>query len=262
MKPKKSLGQNFLTSTSAIEKIVETAGLNSGEVVLEIGPGRGALTEQLLKKDIKLLAIEKDDELFLLLQDKFKNEIESGKLILRNEDILNFNPEEESLLSESYKVIANIPYYITGQIIKKFLTTKHKPTKMVLLVQKEVAERIVASDSKESILSLSVKIFGEPKFISKVSRGSFFPAPNVDSAIMSINNIKNSVIEQNEERFFDLLHAGFGQKRKMILGNLVKVFGDKIKAEQALNNCGIDPKKRAEDIKLQEWICLADQSET
>lgn len=257
MKPKKSLGQNFLTSIGALEKIIETANLSADDTVLEIGPGKGALTEALLKKGAKVLAVEKDNELVFFLNEKFKKEIDSKKLIIKNEDILDFNSEEENALKNNYKIIANIPYYITGQIIRKFLTGKHKPTKMVLLVQKEVADRIVAKDGKESILSLSVKAYGEPKYIVKVSRGSFFPVPNVDSAILLIENIKEGLGEKEEARFFEILHAAFGQKRKMILGNISEIFGGKELAENALKKCEIDPKKRAEDIDLSKWKCLA-----
>ncbi|HBM46138.1 MAG: Ribosomal RNA small subunit methyltransferase A [Parcubacteria group bacterium GW2011_GWF2_38_76] len=251
--PKKSLGQNFLTSLSALSKIIETAGLSSDDIVLEIGPGKGALTAEILKSGAKVLAIEKDNELVSFLCEKFQKEVELGQLIIRNEDILDLIPEGEPIIKNKYKIIANIPYYITGQIIKKFLTATHKPTKMVLLVQKEVAERIVAKDDKESILSLSVKAYGEPKYILKVSRGSFFPAPNVDSAIILIDNIKENFKKGEEKMFFDILHAGFGQKRKFLLGNLVKVFGNKEKLTEIFNKYKIDLKVRAEDLKLEDW---------
>ncbi|HRY62776.1 MAG TPA: 16S rRNA (adenine(1518)-N(6)/adenine(1519)-N(6))-dimethyltransferase RsmA [Candidatus Paceibacterota bacterium] len=257
MKPKKSLGQNFLTSTAALAKIIETADLRSGDAVLEIGPGKGALTEELLKTGAKVLAVEKDNELVFFLNEKFKKEVASKQLTLINGDILEINFEEKSFIKKDYKIIANIPYYITGQIIRKFLTGKQKPTKMVLLVQKEVAERIVAKNGKESILSLSVKAYGEPKYIIKVSRGSFFPVPKVNSAVLCIENIKEAFKNGEEKRFFEILHAGFGQKRKMILGNISDIFGGKESAKKALNKCGIDPKKRSEDIDLSGWKCLS-----
>lgn len=257
MRPKKSLGQNFLTSTGTLNKIIETAGLSNEDMVLEIGPGKGILTEALLKNGANVLAIEKDNELALFLSEKFKKETEEGRLIIKNEDILDFNSESEFLLQKEYKIVANIPYYITGQIIRKFLTSGNKPTKMVLLVQKEVAERIVAKDAKESILSLSVKAFGDPKYILKVSRGSFFPPPNVDSAILMIDNIKNTFKKGEENKFFEVLHAGFGQKRKMVAGNLSEFFGGRETAEKILKKCNVDPKKRAEDIDLSSWRCLA-----
>lgn len=262
MKPKKSLGQNFLTSESALKKIIDAAELSNCNNVLEIGPGRGALTEKLLQSGAKVFAIEKDRDLVAFLKEKFEQYLKTGELRIREGDILDFNPESDEVTKNNYKIIANIPYYITGQIIRKFLTTKNKPSKMVLLVQKEVADRIVARDGKESILSLSVKLYGDPKYTAKVSRGSFFPIPNVDSAIIEINNISGQYEEGKEKRFFEILHAAFGQKRKMILGNLKEIFGDKEAAEKILNKCKIDPKKRAEDVDLSCWKCLADIDET
>jgi 16S rRNA (adenine1518-N6/adenine1519-N6)-dimethyltransferase len=262
MKPKKSLGQNFLTSESALTKIIESAELSEGDTVLEIGPGKGALTLKLLQSGAKVFAIEKDKELVNFLKEKFEKYLKTGDLIIQEWDILNFDPEADKIIKNKYKIIANIPYYITGQIIRKFLTTKNTPSKMVLLVQKEVAERIIAKDGKESMLSLSVKLYGDPKYMAKVSRGSFFPIPSVDSAIIQINNIKQPYGEAREKRFFEILHAGFGQKRKMILGNLKEIFGNKESAEKILKECKIDPKKRAEDIDLPGWKCLADINET
>jgi 16S rRNA (adenine1518-N6/adenine1519-N6)-dimethyltransferase len=161
--------------------------VNEKDIVIEIGPGKGALTEKLLERAGKVIAIEKDCELVKFLQEKFKKEIENGKLELIEGDILKLRITNYEL--RKYKLIANIPYNITGAIIKKFLTEENQPEKMVLLVQKEVAERIVARDGKESILSLSVKAYGEPKYIMKVSKRFFSPEPKVDSAIIAINNI-------------------------------------------------------------------------
>lgn len=272
-KPKKSLGQNFLTSEWALQKIVETADIKKDDTILEVGPGKGALTAEILKcEPKKVLAIEKDDSMIPLLQETFHKNIEDGSFILENGDILEFDPDASFLssparsgihvLEKGYKIVANIPYYITGHFIRKFLTADNKPSKMVLLIQKEVAERIVAKNGKESLLSLSVKAYGEPKYIMTVNKGSFFPAPNVDSAIIEIDlsqqPINNHFISKEEEqRFFDILHAGFTQKRKMILGNLAEIFGGREKTEEKLKNCGIDPKSRAEDMKLGDWKCLS-----
>ncbi|MEI6296638.1 MAG: 16S rRNA (adenine(1518)-N(6)/adenine(1519)-N(6))-dimethyltransferase RsmA [bacterium] len=258
--PKKSLGQNFLTSEGALQKIVETAEINENDVILEVGPGKGALTLELLhKKPKKILAIEKDKELTPLLEENFKKYTDEGILDIQNGDILDFEPEDNPTLKDGYKIVANIPYYITGHFIRKFLTTQNKPSKMVILVQKEVAERIVARDDKESLLSISVKVFGEPKYITTVKKGSFFPVPNVDSAVLLIDKIKRDSDIKDGDRFFQILHAGFAQKRKMLLGNLADTFGGREQAEQKLNICKIDTKKRAEDIKLEDWLCLANK---
>lgn len=259
--PKKSLGQNFLTSLGALQKIIETADIKEGDTALEVGPGKGVLTHKLLEKAGKVIAVEKDDRLIEFLQANFEKEIADSKLTLINKDILEFDPKEAGLEKEKYSIVANIPYYITGQFLRKFLSDTNHPSKMVLLVQKEVAERIIARDGKESLLSMSVRAYGEPKFIETVKRGSFFPMPNVDSAIILIENIKPFHLEIGfpstqsgaEEKFFKLIHAGFAQKRKMILGNLTELFGGRNKAEKALIASNIDPKSRAENLKIDDW---------
>jgi len=154
MRPKKSLGQNFLTSQSVVDKIVETANLDSQDVVLEVGPGKGILTQALLEKAGKVIAVEKDDALIYLLKERFAEEIKNEKLILVRGDILKFDFEEYNLKNDSYKIVANIPYYITGEFLRSVLSSSFQPSQMVLLVQKEVAERIARS-KKESMKKLS-----------------------------------------------------------------------------------------------------------
>lgn len=253
MKAKKSLGQNWLKSASAVKEIIKAGELKPGELVLEIGPGRGALTTALLNQGVKVLAVEKDDYLIKDLREKFSSEIKAGKLILIHQDISDFdiNKELKKLNEEKYKLIANIPYYITGQIIRQFLSqTTNQPNLMILMVQKEVAKRIVASDKKESILSISVKTYGEPKYIKTVPAGAFEPKPKVDSAILQVKNIsKQFFIKLNEEKFFTLLKKGFGQKRKLLKNNLSL-------SEEILGLCKINPKTRAEDLTLENWLCL------
>lgn len=270
---KKSLGQNWLISQSAVDTIVATGELGDGDTVLEIGPGQGALTKKLLATRATVIAIEKDRELIPILTEKFVTEIKNKKLILLNEDVLNFDIEkistpqnfpsplnfskslagQKNLGGQAYKLVANIPYYLTGQIIRKFLSAKNPPAKAVLLVQKEVAERIVARDKKESLLSISVKIFGQPKYIKKVPAGAFRPIPKVDSAILLIDNISQNKLKSagvSEEKFFDLLHCGFAQKRKLLASNL------KI-SPAILALCGVEEKARAENLTVENWLCLA-----
>ncbi|HBD24702.1 MAG TPA: ribosomal RNA small subunit methyltransferase A [Candidatus Zambryskibacteria bacterium] len=249
---KKSLGQHFLNSPKIISDIVSAGKVGANDVVVEIGPGEGTLTSALLKTGARIMAVEKDDRLIPFLQEKFENEISSGKLILIHTDILLCDVEK--IIRGPYKLVANIPYYITGQIIRMFLESKNQPKLMTLLVQKEVAERIVAGNKKESLLSLSVKIYGEPKLVRAVGRGAFSPQPNVDSAVLNIENISRKKLEGVEDKkFFEMIHAGFAHKRKQLLPNL----GDLYKKEDlisAFEKCGLDPKSRAEDVSLETWI--------
>jgi len=250
---KKSLGQNFLKSKFILDQIIESAQINSNDLILEIGPGKGSLTEKLLEKAQKVIAIEKDDRLIPILQEKFAQEIQSGKLELVHGDVLDFDPKK--LTANSYKLVANLPYYLTGQIFRKFLETENQPSLMVLLVQKEVAKRIVSP--KGSILSISVQVFGKPKYVSTVKKTYFRPQPKVDSAILLIDQISNPFQSSEErEKFFLILKSGFAQKRKKLISNLKKnyIAGD---LEGAFSSCGLKVNARAEELDLEKWKCLA-----
>ena len=258
---KKSLGQNFLRSKGALRAIVEAGKVVKGETVLEIGPGRGALTEFLLASGARVIAIEKDDSLIPFLENKFAKEIASKRLKLIHGDVLEMGAKKILRRSDlqsglevgppSYKLIANIPYYITGIVIRKFLEEKIQPQMMVLLLQKEVAERIVARDGKESLLSIAVKSYCNPKYIMKVKRDAFSPTPNVDSAIVAFENVSKKFFTENkisEEEFFTLVCTGFAHKRKKLSGNLKDI-------REKLNPEIFDQikDKRAEEIPLLLW---------
>lgn len=248
---KKSLGQHFLKSERALSAIIEAGSLNTEDTVLEIGPGTGNLTKKLLNTGVKVIAVEKDDFLFESLKDLFKKEILSRQLNLIHEDILDFDLKD--FKNKKYKLIANIPYNITGAIFKKFLETENQPSTMALLIQKEVAERIIARDKKESILSISVKAYGNPKFVEKVLAGSFVPPPKVDSAIIAIENISKEFFKDfSEKEFFEMLHAGFKSKRKKLSSNLKTIF-EKDKVEKTFLALGIDENIRAEDLSIENW---------
>lgn len=252
---KKSLGQHFLKSERALAKIIETGKPSPSDVVLEIGPGQGVLTEKLLDSGCRVVAVEKDDELYAFLKSRFQREIDSGHLILFHGDILDF--DSTRLEIEINKLIANIPFNITGAILKKFLETDHGPEKIVLLVQKEVAERIIAKGNKESILSISVKVYGTPRYIETVKAGSFSPAPKVDSAIIAIENIsKNFFRDVSEEKFFKILRAGFKSKRKKLSSNISSIIG-KEKVKETFEKLELDENLRAEDASVDVWkkIC-------
>ncbi|MCR4333637.1 MAG: 16S rRNA (adenine(1518)-N(6)/adenine(1519)-N(6))-dimethyltransferase RsmA [Patescibacteria group bacterium] len=257
---KKSLGQNFLMHARIAERIAMVAGLAPEATVFEIGPGTGMLTRELLRIAKRVIALEADGELFEKLRREFADDIALGKLELVHGDIRTFNIET---LPKGYALVANIPYYLTGEIFRMFLASANQPSAMTILVQKEVADRIVARDKKESILSLSVKAYGTPKREFIVPRGAFKPAPNVDSAVLTIRDIsrknfsagggsasggKNS--RKMEEQFFTLIHAGFAHKRKFVRKNLL---------EAGLPSGDIPEKARAEDIKLEQWLAITSE---
>lgn len=247
---KSKLGQHFLNSESALKKIVGAARLTKKDVILEIGPGKGALTKELLLKTKKVVAVEKDRKLIEFLKEKFESEIKEKKLILINEDALK--TDSSKLKLKKYKVVANIPYYITGKLLRKILSEEKQPQLAVLLLQNEVAERI-SKDKKESLLSLSIKVYGEPSYIGTVSAKKFNPPPKVDSAILLIDNIsRNFFKEINEEKFFELIREGFRSKRKKLINNLSK-FGNKEKLERVFYKSGIKEGERAENISALKF---------
>ncbi len=252
---KKSLGQNFLTSSSVIHKMVSSAEVNTADLVLEIGPGKGALTKALLEQAKRVIAIEKDSQLVLLLQEKFKDEIAQEKLILISDDALEIDIKKLTN-NQPYKIVANIPYYITGALLRTFLSSDHPPTVLVFLMQKEVAERIVNRDGKESILSLSVQAYGTPVYIQKVSNKAFSPSPKISSAILKVHTIAKDIFKGDEESlFFEIIKLAFAHKRKTALKNLSlnypKEFLEKILEKNALKKT-----VRAEDINFQQWLLL------
>ncbi len=249
------LGQHFLTGLWAARALARAAGVMPGETVLEIGPGKGALTRELLLVSKKVIAIEKDEELVLRLRETFAAEIASGALTIVAADIRDITPEKLNLAAGKYVLAANIPYYITGEIVRQFLTATRQPRAMALLVQKEVADRIVSA--RESILSLSVKAYGRPRIVKKVPRGNFSPPPSVDSAILLVDGISRDFFAGiSEDTFFKVVRAGFASKRKYLANNLGASFGRE-NAVAALSACGIPKKVRAENTPLGQWKCLA-----
>ena len=249
-------GQNFLNNQKAIFEIIKAGEIKKSENILEIGPGKGALTEKILKNGGKVTAIEKDRELIGFLTEKFEKEIKNDQITIIEGDILELNIEKLFKRGEQYKIIANIPYYITGAIIEKFLSVDRKPEKMVLLVQKEVAERIIAKNKKESILSLATKLYGDVKMVYKVSAGSFFPKPKVDSAVISINLNKEKIDKKLEEKYLEIVKKSFTHKRKMMLGNLKNEMKN-IDWEEIFNKLKINIKIRAEDLSKDDFIKIA-----
>lgn len=232
--------------------MIDVADIHADDIVIEVGPGKGAITEPLAKLSGKLIAFEKDADLVPHLQEKFSS---YRNVEIYEKDILEFDPAVLKEYKKPYKIVANIPYYITGAIIRHFLESSFPPESMTLLVQKEVAERIVSRDGKESILSLSVKAYGIPKFVMKVSKKYFSPEPKVDSAIIHIGDIsKNFFKGFSEQDFFSVVKKAFQFKRKNIANNLKQDFSN---GEAVLTELGISKITRAEDLSLPVFASLA-----
>jgi len=261
----KRLGQNFLVNKKVVKKIIGSARLSPDDTVLEIGPGIGNLTIELAKKVKKVVAIEKDQKMIEILKETlkdFKNvEIIQGDIL----KISNFQlgPKRSSggwwvgcSLISNYRVVANIPYYLTSPLIRKFLEAEIKPKEMILTVQKEVAERICAKPPDMSILAVSVKFYAEPKIIAFVSKKSFWPQPKVDSAILRITQI-NTDEKTDSHRFFKIVKTGFSHPRKQLINNLSKGLKiDREKIRNLLLENNIKPEQRAETLTVENWISL------
>jgi len=233
--------------------MIKAGEITSKDTVLEIGPGQGALTEKLLETGAKIIAVEKDDRLIDLLNEKFTIAVENDHFTLIHGDILELDLNSLGLKTGDYKLIANIPYYITGLIFRKFLSGDIQPSKLVIMVQKEIADRIIAREGKGSLLSLSVKAYGTTKKVMKVEKENFSPKPKVDSAILLVNNISKDFFKEiSEEKFFEVIKTGFAHKRKVLIANLKEKFGqnDLLKIFQDLK---IPEKARSEDLTLENW---------
>lgn len=253
---KRSLGQNFLTSDVVPSWMVKAGEVTTGGTVLEIGPGTGMLTKALLKAGAKVIAVEADSRALLELERTFAKEIKADQLSLHHGDARELTPKVLGLKDRQFKVVANIPYYLSGFLLRTLLETKVQPKTLVFLIQKELAERIARS-KKESLLSLSVKAFGQPKYIKTVSRGHFQPPPKVDSAILLISEINQDYFKNvSVDVFFNLLHLGLGNKRKQLLSNLTKAYKREV-LETTFEQLKLSPKVRGEDIPLQQWLSLS-----
>jgi 16S rRNA (adenine1518-N6/adenine1519-N6)-dimethyltransferase len=256
LSPKKGLGQNFLVDPEALRKIIQAADIPPGSLVLEVGPGLGSLTRGLAQVARKVVAVELDEGLLPLLAQVlagYQNvEVVSG-------DILEIDPSR--LVGETgYLVVANIPYYITSALIRHLLAPAIKPARIVLTVQKEVAERICAGPGDLSLLALSVQVYGEAKRVLRIPAGAFYPAPKVDSSVVRVDLYAQPLIASSDlDDYFKLARAGFSQKRKTLRNSLsagLRVSPDRVVA--LLDSIGIDPRRRAETLSLAEWKSLVD----
>lgn len=252
IKPKKELGQNFLLSKKPINQIIYSAQLTNEDVVLEIGAGTGSLSEELIAKGVKrLILIEKDEELVLILEKKFSKD--------KNVDIIQgdvrefFSKDRLEIINQPYKIVANLPYYLSSFLIRRLLEIKNKPKTIVLTLQKELAERICAKPGKMSLISVMVNFYGSPSLGEIIKKEEFYPIPKGDSRILIIKDIKKPE-NIDEKVFFRVIRVGFSSKRKMLIGNLKNGF--RLSKKQLLSlfrDIGINEKSRAQELSLEEW---------
>jgi 16S rRNA (adenine1518-N6/adenine1519-N6)-dimethyltransferase len=251
---KKSLGQNFISDENILARIAAAADLTRGDNVLEVGPGLGSLTHHLARAAGRVVAIEVDDRLLPILQ------VELGgydNVELVHGDILEQDPAQW-FGTEPYKVVANLPYYITGAILRHLLSGESKPGLMVLTVQKEVAERMTAAPGNMSLLSVSVQFYGRATIVDQLKAGAFWPRPGVDSAIVRLDLWPEPIVPVGDEKaFFHVVKMGFSQKRKQLKNNLRGLGLAPAEVERALAEAGIDGRRRAETLSLAEWATLS-----
>jgi 16S rRNA (adenine1518-N6/adenine1519-N6)-dimethyltransferase len=251
LRPHKGLGQNFLQDPLALETIVETADIQPADTVLEIGPGLGSLTRYLAVSAKEVVAVELDEHLLPPLRD-ILSPYQNARLI--HNDILKISPKDLNL-ENNYVVVANIPYYITSAVIRHLLESDIKPRRIVLTVQKEVAQRICAEPGDMSLLALSVQVYGKPRIAAHIPASAFFPAPKVDSAVLIVEIYPAPLIDEDLlDAFFRLIKAGFSQKRKTLRNSLSA--GLHIPPADAVNlltRANVDPQRRAESLALSEW---------
>jgi len=261
LKVLKSLGQNFLIDEMALDSIVLAAEIGPDDCVIEVGPGLGVLTFELAKRAGRVIAIEKDRKMSAYLRREIEKRYGTKSNIeIINDDILRVNIPQllEQRGIKSYKLVANIPYYITSSIIRLFLETEKKPERIVVLIQKEVAERICAGKGDMSILALSVLLYGSPEIVCNVPSTSFYPAPKVDSAVLLVRDIGKRFPDADYRQVFGLIKMGFSAKRKKLVNNLSA--GMKLPKEdvaELLSGIGIGPDVRAEDLSAEDWVRLA-----
>lgn len=251
MKAKKSFGQNWLRDDYVLEKITESAELGRPDTVLEVGPGLGTLTQKLVDTGCDVVAVEADKDLLGPLKNKFHNFV-NFKLV--SGDILRFNLSE---MPAGYKVVANIPYYLTSNLLRNMLESPNPPSLMVLLIQKEVAERILAGPGQMSVLAFSVQYYAKPEYVMEVKKELFDPIPKVDSAVVRIVRHQSPLFEADPQKLFRIVKAGFGEKRKKLRNSLSGGLGiDTSLVEKLLADSKISSTARAQELTMNQWHSL------
>jgi len=250
LQPLKRFGQNFLTDKKAIDRMVEAGQISPSDIILEVGPGTGILTVELAKRAGRVIAVEKDKRMCGILEKTLQG---FDNVAIVNEDIRK-TPE---IRQRKYKVMANLPFYLSAPLIRKFLESRNRPEQMILIVQKEVAQRISSKVPDMNLLAVSVQFYATPKIISSIPKKSFWPQPEVDAAIIKITP-KKILPDISPEKFFSVVKAGFSQPRKQLLNNLSRKLGRKKEKVKAwLEKNGIQPKQRAETLAVEDWVSLA-----
>jgi len=263
-KAKKSFSQNFLTNRGVLEKIVEVAEIKKGERVLEIGPGTGVLTKALVQAGAQVIAVELDEDLIPILQEQFGEQIclvQGDILTLFEKNVqevafTSVQGTEGILKDQKFKLIANIPYAITSAILEQFFTKAPHPTRMIVMVQREVADRLLAIPPKMSLLSVVCQLYAKGKKVMNVSRGSFQPMPKVDSAVVQFD-LYPLLDGEDREAIIQLAKQGFSSKRKQLQKNLSatgKFSSQTVK--ECLEKLGLDQRVRAENLTIPQWIAL------
>jgi len=251
IKANKGLGQHFLIDAESVDAIIDAAQITSGDTVLEVGPGLGVMTDQLAKTEAQIVAVETDGKLVELLRRRLPANVR-----VEEADIMKFNVAD---LPANYKVVANVPYYITSPIIRLLMESKNPPVWSVLLIQKEVAERIASKPGQMSILALSVQYYADVELVVDVPRDRFFPVPNVDSTVIKLVRKPQPAFEADTSKLFRLIKAGFGEKRKQLRNSLsggLQISTDEVAAIIAA--AGLAETTRAQELSLQQWKSLYD----
>ena len=254
MRPNKAFGQNFLVDRAILQRIIEAAEIEPNDQVLEVGAGTGVLTRELAKHARRVVAVELERDMLALLA-KTTGEFRNVELLARN--LLYLDPQEV-FEQEPYKLVANLPYYITAPTFRHFLESGNAPSLLVVMVQYEVAQRIVAGPGDLSLLGVSIQFYGQPKIIAHVPARAFYPAPKVDSAILRVDLRKQvPLTPEQRDSFFRLVQAGFAERRKQLHNSLTHHLHQKNEEVRAsLTAANIDPSRRAETLSIEDWLRL------
>ena len=264
IQPRKSLGQNFLVDQRALERIVEAGELGPGDIVLEIGPGLGTLTRCLAAGAGWVVAIELDQRLVEVLKQTLAD-LPNVEII--HGDILELNPAhllERQMASFQYKVVSNLPYYITSAVLRHLLTADVRPKLMIVTVQLEVARRITAEPGDMSLLAVSVQFYGRPRIVARIKASAFYPSPQVDSAVIRIDLDGRPLVEVDDaDSFFKVVRAGFAQRRKQLRNALAAELAlPASEVAQALSRAGVNPKRRAQTLGIEEWAKVCNEMQS